>query len=148
MSLQKLIKIFLLAISLIQIPIRVNAQQVYPPFVFSQIPQDFQLYARNDNNIGIIPITGTIQDKGWKTVSILVYRENKLFGYQKVKVQVNAQDDSFTVNPTIKSEKAEYNFFIYASKNDKDSTLITSRKNIVAGDFYVIYGDSNGIWEV
>ena len=129
---------------LIPIYSKVNAQQVYPPFVFSQIPQDFQLYARNDNNVGTIPITGTIQDKGWKTVSVLVYREGKLYGYQKVKVQINAQEDSFAANPTIKSEKAEYNIFVYASKNEKDSTLITSRKSIVAGDFYVIYGDSNG----
>jgi hypothetical protein len=144
MTLQKIFKIFFLSIGLILNFAKVNAQQVYPPFVFSQLPQDFQLYARNDNNIGIIPIAGTIQDKGWKTVSILVYRENKLSGYQKVKVQVNAQEDSFLTNPSIKSEKAEYNIFIYASKNDKDSTLITSRKSIVAGDFYVIYGDSNG----
>ena len=144
MDLQKKIKILLLAIGLTSIYTRVNAQQVYPPFVFSQIPQDFQLFARNENNMGAIPIVGTIQDKGWKTVSILVYRDNKLFGYHKVKVQINSREDSFSANPTIKSEKAEYNIFIYASRNDKDSVLITSRKNIVAGDFYVIYGDSNG----
>ena len=144
MSLQKNFKIFLFLIIVITVSWRAKAQQVYPPFVFSQIPQDFQLYARNENNIGTIPIVGTIQDKGWKTLSVLIYRENKLFGYQKVKVQINAQDDSFTVNPTIISEKAEYNIFIYASKNEKDSVLITSRKNIVSGDFYVIYGDSNG----
>ena len=144
MTLQKFFKIFFLLIGLIPNYTKVNAQQVYPPFLFSQLPQDFQLYARNDNNIGVIPIVGTIQDKGWKSVSILVYRENKLFSYQKVKVQVNSQEDSFNANPTIKSEKAEYNIFIYASKNDKDSVLITSRKSVVAGDFYVIYGDSNG----
>lgn len=121
-----------------------NAQQVYPPFIFSQIPQDFQLYARNYNNVGLIPIVGTIQDKGWKSISIVVYRESKLYGYQKVKVQVNAQEDAFSSNTVIKSEKAEYSIFIYATKNDKDSVLVTSRKGILAGDFYVIYGDSNG----
>lgn len=123
---------------------KVNAQQVYPPFVFSQIPQDYQLYARNDKNLAIIPIEGTIQDKGWKTVSISVYRENKLFGNQKVNVQVKNPEDSFSANLTIKAEKAEYSIFIYALKNDKDSVLITKRTNLVAGDFYVIYGDSNG----
>ena len=144
MSSQKLCKIFILLIGLIPIFTKINAQQVYSPFVFSQIPQDYQLYARNDNNIGLIPIVGTIQDKGWKTVSILVFQENKLFGYQKVKVQVNPKEDSFSAISSIKAEKTEYSIFIYASRNDKDSVLITSRKNIVAGDFYVIYGDSNG----
>ncbi len=137
-------KIFFLSIGLMLIVTKIDAQQIYSPFVFSQLPQDFQLYARNENNIGEIPIVGTIQEKGWKTVSILVYRENQLFGYQKVKVQVNEKDDSFMAYPTIKSERAEYNIYIYGSKNEKDSVLITSKKNIVAGDFYVIYGDSNG----
>ncbi len=121
-----------------------NAQQVYPPLVFSQIPQDFQLYARNDKKIATIPISGTIQDKGWKTISVSVYREGKLFSFQKSNVQVNKQEDTFLLNPIIKSEKAEYSIKIYASKSDNDSTFITERKNIVAGDFYVIYGDSNG----
>ena len=144
MSLQKFLKIFFLSIGLLPILPKIYAQQVYPPFVFSQIPQDFQLYARNDNNIGIIPISGSIQEKGWKTISVMIYQENKLFGYQKVKVQVNSLEDSFSINASIKAEKAEYSIFIYASKNEKDSVLVTSRKNLVAGDFYVIYGDSNG----
>ena len=122
----------------------VNAQQVYPPFVFSQIPQDYQLYARNDKNLATIPIIGTIQDKGWKAVAVSVYREGKLYGYQKVSVQVKNPEDSFSANTTIKSEKAEYNIFIYGFRSEKDSVLITKRINVVAGDFYVIYGDSNG----
>ncbi len=121
-----------------------NAQQVYPPFVFSQIPQNFQMYARNDEKIALIPIEGTISDKGWKTISVSVYREGKLFSFQKSNVQINNRDDTFSLNPFLKSEKAEYSIKIYASKNNKDSTFVTERKNIVAGDFYVIYGDSNG----
>lgn len=144
MSLQKHIKILFFVLGLIPFFSKVNAQQVYPPFIFSQIPQDYQLYARNDKNFAIIPITGTIQDKGWKSVSITVYRENKLFSYQKTNVQVTNPEDSFSANLSIKSEKAEYSIFIYALRNDQDSVLITKRTNIVAGDFYVIYGDSNG----
>lgn len=144
MSSQKHFKLLFFFLGFFSCFSKVNAQQVYTPFVFSQIPQDYQLYARNDNNLAIIPIQGTIQDKGWIAVSISVYRENKLFGYQKVNVQVKNPEDSFSANPTIKAEKAEYSIFIYAFKNDQDSVLITKRTNIVAGDFYAIYGDSNG----
>ena len=144
MSLQKIFKIIFLSIGLLPVISTIHAQQVYPPFVFSQLPQDFQFYARNENNIGTIPITGSIQDKGWKSISVMIYQENKLFGYQKTKVQVNSLEDSFSLTANIKAEKAEYSIFIYATKNDKDSVLVTSRKNLVAGDFYVIYGDSNG----
>ena len=144
MTLRTYFKIYTIAFGIIFFFSTANAQQIYAPFVFNEIPQDFQLYARNDKKMALIPISGTIQEKGWKTVSVNVYREGKISGYQKYKVQVNKQEDSFVLNPTIKSERAEYSIKIYASKNDKDSTLITERKNIVAGDFYVIYGDSNG----
>ena len=144
MTLRTYFKIYIIAFGIIFFFSTANAQQIYAPFVFNEIPQDFQLYARNDKKMALIPISGTIQEKGWKTVSVNVYREGKFFGYQKYKVQVNKQEDSFALNPAIKSERAEYSIKIYASKNDKDSTLITERKNIVAGDFYVIYGDSNG----
>lgn len=144
MTSQKFLKVFLIFLGLSSFISKVNGQQVYAPFIFSQIPQDFQLYARNDKNLAIIPIEGTIQTKGWKSVSISVYRENQLYGYQKVNVQVKTSDDSFSANATIKAEKAEYSIFIYGLRSDKDSTLITKRTNLVAGDFYVIYGDSNG----
>lgn len=121
-----------------------HAQQVYTPFVFNNIPQDFQLYPRDDNKLATIPISGIVQNKGWKTISVLVYREGKIYGSQKSKIQINTSDDSFSLSPTIKAEKAEYSLKIYASENNIDSTFITERKNIVAGDFYVIYGDSNG----
>lgn len=144
MTLQKYLKLSLFFLGLFSFSSKISAQQVYSPFVFSQIPQDYQLYARNHKNLAIIPIEGKILEKGWKAVSISVYRENKIFGYQKVNVQAKNPEDSFSANLTIKAEKAEYSIFIYALKNDKDSVLITKRTNIVAGDFYVIYGDSNG----
>jgi len=144
MNSRKYFKSILVFLGFICLFSKVNGQQVYAPFIFSQIPQDYQLYARNDKNLATIPVEGTIQTKGWKSISISVYRENKLFGYQKVNVQVKNSEDSFSANATIKAEKAEYSIFIYGIRGEKDSILITKRTNLVAGDFYVIYGDSNG----
>ena len=107
---------------------------------FTEIPQDFQLFPRDVNSKAIISIKGTVLNR-WKTVSVVVYREGKIYTYQKVKP--NVAGNTFALNPSIKAEKAEYSIKIYASDNDKDSTFIIEKKNIVAGDFYVIYGDSN-----
>jgi hypothetical protein len=105
---------------------------------FTQLPQDYQLFPRDANRNAIIPINGTVLNR-WKTISVLVMREGKIHTYQKTKTTTN-----FALNPIIKAEKAEYSIKIYASDNDRDSTFIVEKKNIVAGDFYVIYGDSNG----
>jgi Secretion system C-terminal sorting domain/Carbohydrate esterase, sialic acid-specific acetylesterase len=107
---------------------------------FVELPQDFQLFPRDVNKNAVIPIKGTVLSR-WKTVSVIVFREGKIYSYQKVKI--NAPSNSFNLTPPIKAEKAEYSFMVYASDNDKDSTFIVQKKNIVAGDFYVIYGDSN-----
>ncbi len=107
---------------------------------FTELPQDFQLFPRDANKNATIPIKGTVINR-WKTVSVVVFREGKIYTYQKAKT--NSPANNFTLNPTIKAEKAEYSIRIYASDNDKDSTFIIEKKNIIAGDFYVIYGDSN-----
>ncbi len=107
---------------------------------FTELPQDFQLFPRDANRNTFVPIKGTVLNR-WKTVSVVVFREGKIYTYQKVKT--NSPSNNFALNPTIKAEKAEYSIRIYASDNDKDSTFIIEKKNIVAGDFYVIYGDSN-----
>ena len=107
---------------------------------FSELPQDFQLFPRDANRSATIPIKGTVLNR-WKAISVMVFREGRFYSYQKVKA--NLPTNNFALNPTIRAEKAEYSIRIYASDNDKDSTFIIEKKNIVAGDFYVIYGDSN-----
>lgn len=114
--------------------------QIIDNISFSELPQDFQLFPRDANKNAVIQIKGTVLNR-WKTVSVIVFREGKIYSYQKAKI--NAPANSFNLNPPIKAEKAEYSFRVYASDNDKDSTFIIEKKNIVAGDFYVIYGDSN-----
>lgn len=114
--------------------------QIKENISFSEIPQDFQLFPRDANRNAIVPIKGTVLDR-WKTVSVVVFREGKFYTYQKVKTK--SLTNNFALNPTIRAEKAEYSIKIYASENDKDSTFIIEKNNIVAGDFYVIYGDSN-----
>jgi hypothetical protein len=88
---------------------------------FTELPQDFQLFPRDANRNAIIPLKGTVLNR-WKTVSVVVFRENKVFTYQKAKITAPA--NNFNLTPTIKAEKAEYSFKIYASDNDKDSTFI------------------------
>ena len=115
--------------------------QVKENIFFTELPQDFQLFPRDVNKNAIILIKGTVLNR-WKTISVTVFREGKLYTYQKTKP--NSVTNNFGFNPTIKAENAEYSIKIYASDNDTDSTFIIEKKSIVAGDFYVIYGDSNG----
>lgn len=126
------------------------AQRIYS-VVFDNLPQDYQLYPRTDKNEAIVPISGIIELANWKYLSVVVYRDKKPYQYQRsdIKYDTKGNVGTFDLKPLIKSELAEYDFQIYASQTGKDSVLMTERKNIVAGDAYLIYGQSNArAWEI
>jgi hypothetical protein len=82
---------------------------------------------------------------GYSYVSVSFSREGKPFTYAKgvISYPTNSSTGSFTIpNIYIKAEPAEYECNIYLVKGS-DSTLLVTRKHLVAGDFYVVNGQSN-----
>lgn len=125
------------------------AQRFYS-IVFNELPADGQLYPRNAKNEATLSITGHIEIPNWQYLSIVVTRNKKFYQYQRSNYDytTNTNRGSFSLKPTIEAELSNYDIKIYASKDGRDSVLIVERKNIVAGDFYVIYGQSNARgWE-
>ncbi len=121
--------------------INIQAQR-FGNVVFSQLPQNYQLYPRNTQNKGIIPISGRVESTGWSYISIQVLRNNQFISYIKSPVNYVQGIGNFSASSSIVAEKAEYRFNIYICKSN-DSTLIISRDNIVSGDVYVLTGQSN-----
>jgi len=112
--------------------------------VFDQLPKDFQLYARNDSSEAIVPITGAIEVPGWDHMSVVTYRNNERFAYNRSALQYASGSESarFSMTPKIKAELADYSFDVYAC-HAADSVLMVRRAEVVAGDFYLIHGQSN-----
>lgn len=114
--------------------------------VFNQLPKDFQLYARDDQNQATVPISGKIELAGWSYFSTIVYRNNLRVGYVRENIKYSgttATVGSFEMSPKIKAELADYSLEVYACRNSSDSVQIVRRNDLVAGDFYVIQGQSN-----
>lgn len=110
---------------------------------FDKLPQNYQLYPRNEQSEAFVPISGKIEEGGWDYFSVQISRNKQLIGYQKALISYNNSVGRFTFSPVkIKAEKAEYDFKIYAIKG-KDSLTLVNRENIVAGDVYIMSGQSN-----
>lgn len=120
----------------------IDAQRVYS-VVFNNLPNDSQIYQRNENNEAIVKISGIIEVKDWSYMSVVVTRNTTRYKYERSNFQYNNGTGTFTLNPTIKAELADYNFDIYACKG-VDSILMVSRKNVAAGEVFLINGQSNG----
>ena len=118
------------------------AQRVYS-VVFTQLPKDMQLYARGDNNMAEVPIAGYIEIPGWDHFSVITYRNGQRVGYNKSVLNYAGKNSAtFEMKPTIKAELADYSFEVFACTL-KDSISMITRKDVVAGDFFVISGQSN-----
>jgi transposase len=57
--------------------------QKYFATTFNNLPQNYQLYPRNDFNEAIVPISGKIEEAGWNYFSVQIFRNKQLVGYQK-----------------------------------------------------------------
>ncbi|MDR6562831.1 MULTISPECIES: T9SS type A sorting domain-containing protein [unclassified Arcicella] len=121
----------------------VGFSQRFYSTVFDNLPQSYQLYPRNEKNEASVPISGRIELEGWSYFSLKVYRNKQLIAYQRAPVSYKNSLGNFAFTPVvIKAEKAEYDFKIFAVKGTDSLDLVT-RENVVAGDVYVLTGQSN-----
>lgn len=120
----------------------VSAQRFYS-VVFNQLPQNYQLYPRNEKNEAEVPVSGTIEVQGYSHMSVIVTRNDSRIRYIKAPITYKGDIGSFSAgSTTIKAELANYKFAVYACKA-ADSVLIVSREKVVCGDAFVIMGQSN-----
>ena len=110
---------------------------------FSKLPQDYQLYPRNEQNEAQIPISGQVEEGGWQSVSVQVFRNKQVIDHKRAALNYAAGRGRFAIEPiTIRAEKAEYAVVVHLVKG-ADSVRVVERQNIVAGDVYVLTGQSN-----
>ncbi len=111
---------------------------------FSAIPVSYQLYPRNANSVAVIPIAGRIMQPGYDRISMQVLRNNTPYQAVKQSLTYAGSTASFSFSATIRAELAQFQirFFVH-QVGSVDSLLIADRQNIVAGDVFVICGQSN-----
>lgn len=120
-----------------------SAQVVYGQsgVTFNQLPATYQLFARDSTNQATVPISGTVTAPGPDSLSVELWREDKLLSRSGIKLAVQG---SFSSSVRIRAEKAQYAIRVYAHTG-RDSTLVAERTRLVCGDFIQIYGQSNAV---
>jgi hypothetical protein len=116
--------------------------QKFNEFTFSQLPQDFQLYPRANDNFGTIAIEGVLSSNAYQSFSVRLLRNGIIKSYKKTTLQFSNGVAKFSESIKIPAELAQYGIEIFGIKNT-DSTLIVRRNNIVAGDVFYVTGQSN-----
>lgn len=117
--------------------------------ILDKSPANMQLFARDSTGMANVEFLGRVQTAGYAYISVVQTRNKTPNAYQRKNLEYNGSQAPFNFTFRIKAELAEYGYEVYACKSKSDSTLISKSDNVVAGDFYLIYGQSNAVaWEV
>ncbi|KIC94798.1 T9SS type A sorting domain-containing protein [Flavihumibacter solisilvae] len=121
----------------------------FPGLLFSQatvFPKDYQLYPRNlTTNLATVRVQGTInQSSGYTQVRLKRYRDGSFQNTTTVNLQYNNGVAAFDFTNEIPAELNNYRFSLYGYKSFTE-TLLQTANNVVAGDAYIIQGQSNAV---
>ncbi len=101
-------------------------------------PENLQFYARDiQTNKAIIPVAGQVASIG-DSVSVVILRNGQPYSQQGIKTS----SLNFELNPQIDAELAQYTVQLYVTASGM-TTLHQTTENVVAGDVYIISGQSN-----
>ncbi len=112
---------------------------------FSSMPKDNQFFPRNTvTNQASVTISGTVINTGvdYTSLRVKAYRDGQLIISSKQTLVFNNGIAPFNFNGFMKAELATYKVAVYGV-NGTVETLIDSAINLVAGDAYLIQGQSN-----
>lgn len=117
-----------------------------PDTRFTNIPGNFHFFPRDSNGEAHFEIRGNIDNPVYDSIQLLVYREQALISeITNALVYDLNQKAPFLFTAKIKSELANYAIEVKL-KNSTEDTLIARRDHLVAGDVYIITGQSNSIF--
>ncbi|MDQ3140894.1 MAG: hypothetical protein M3Q56_01460 [Bacteroidota bacterium] len=113
---------------------------------FTVLPDNYQLFARDENNEAIIKVEGTIRAKNYDSLYVLLYKDSQLVERISKKLNFNPKNEaSFFFQPKITAGLSNYSVELRIKNALRDSFLI-KKDHIVCGDVYLINGQSNSIF--
>ncbi|ULQ52251.1 T9SS type A sorting domain-containing protein [Flavihumibacter fluvii] len=118
--------------------------------LFAQVtvfPLNYQLYPRNVNtNTATVRVNGSLNlSSGYTQVRLKCYRDGVLINTITNTLVYDGNNTAFYIfTQDITAELRNYTISLFGVQNSQE-TLIRSANNIVAGDAYIIQGQSNAV---
>lgn len=105
---------------------------------FSDAPEKYRLYPRDDDNKGTVIFSGMVLEAGADSVVVLAARNGVPFGRSGAALAYQGDSAAFQVELKIPAELAEFKFTCLV-----DAETAAVADSVVAGDVYIVEGQSN-----
>lgn len=121
-----------------------NSGSVNGTTEFSIFPTNFQFFARDlSTNEGTVEIAGTVTGaNAYEALRTKVFRNNVLQNTQDHSLTFNGEVADFQLLVPIAAELANFKIELYGI-NGNSETYLNSAEDLVAGDVYLVNGQSN-----
>lgn len=121
---------------------------LYAQVVFSKVPKDKQLYGRNNiTNKAEVIVEGTVNNSGvnYDSIKVEVFEDGTLFYTETKSLNFNGSGiANFSFNYLIDAKLANYDLNVQGLVNTVPTVIYTAN-DFVAGDVFVIQGQSNAV---
>ena len=115
--------------------------------MFTEAPRPFQCYPRDlERNSATVPVKGDIRTKGFQRAVLKVYRNDVLHNELSTLLSYHEGHAPFDFTVEISAELAPYDLKLYVVTGSSE-VLVQQFQEIVAGDIYLINGQSNAVAE-
>ncbi len=111
-------------------------------YELTSFPNHFQLFPRDTSGGATVKVSGNILDLNYTKISVKLYRNGALHKNYEAPLSYIQNKAAFDLKPWIEAELAEYKIELYVHQGTK-ATLLEARDSLVAGDVYLIAGQSN-----
>lgn len=121
---------------------------LFSQVTFTKFPLNRQLIGRDlTTNLGQVLIEGTVDNTSanYAKIKVEIFRNTIYLGKEEISLNFINNTAAFNFSIYINAELANYSFDIYSEKSDLSSTLEKKIEKIVAGDAYIIQGQSNAV---
>lgn len=116
-------------------------QSATAQLLFSSLPSDLQMMPRDRSNLGHFTVSGSTTDTSIHAIHILLRRNSDAF-LQDDRV-LPLKDGNFSTDLSIPALLDDYTLEVYSLGRNKKETLEKTVKQLVAGDFFIVSGQSN-----
>ncbi len=118
---------------------KLNAQFNYNSVEFTQLPQNYQLYPKDEDGFGEVRVTGKVLQNSFFQIELNFYRGDTIIATENI----YPTQQNFTFNFKIKAELVDYKLEAINFTSETESSILFSKTNLVAGELIVISGQSN-----
>lgn len=120
------------------------ARPELPDTTFTEIPQHFQLYPRDQEDSAVVRIAGRVYNTSFDSVYTVVTKNGQFMKRVAKPLFYPKGVAGYELLPKIHAELAEYGITVHLRSDEKD-TIIARRDSITCGDVYIIDGQSNTV---